>query len=159
MTPLEKAVHDENLLNKAEHMIFQLFEKALGKWADKPVTKKGVLIPAFNKAIPKLKTPKGVLAQFNYQMEEVGPPYIGGVLQVSMVLEKPLSFRTGRSFWVGGVRDGMYRPSKQDPRLQVVLSADHLIELSKKKESLYEEMRSIDLELSRSHIEDRLIHS
>ena len=159
MTPLEKAVHDENLLNKAEHMIFQLFEKALGKWADKPVTKKGVLIPAFNKAIPKLKTPKGVLAQFNYQMEEVGPPYIGGVLQVSMVLEKPLSFRTGRSFWVGGVRDEMYRPSKQDPRLQVVLSADHLIELSKKKESLYEEMRSIDLELSRSHIEDRLIHS
>lgn len=159
MTPLEKAVHDENLLNKAEHMIFQLFEKALGKWANKPVTKKGVLIPAFNKAIPKLKTPKGVLAQFSYRMEVVGPPYIGGVLEVSMVLEKPLSFVNGRSFWVGGVRDGMYRPSKEDPRLLVVLSADRLIELSKTKESLYEQMVAIDREISRSHIEDRLIRS
>jgi len=157
MTKLECAIHDQNLLNKAENMVRESFEKALEKFVGKLVAKKGIMIPSFKKAIPKIKVPKGVLADFSYKPEVAGPPYSIGTLTVHLVLEAPLSYRTARSFWVGSVQDGLYITSCEGRRLKDDFTVTRLNEMKRKKESLRKQMHDIDFELSKTGIDDRLI--
>jgi hypothetical protein len=157
MTPLECAVHDQNLLNKAENMLRESFEKATSKFQEKTIAnKKGTLTPTFKKAIPKLKVPKGVLAHFDY-MPEDGLRY--GSMSIRLVLENKLGTVNGRSFPVGSIRGGVFFPAECERNLEDQMTAQKLLDLKDEKRSLFKKLGEIDLEIASYGVNDRLIYS
>jgi hypothetical protein len=157
MTPLECAVHDQNLLNKAENMLRESFDKATSKFQEQTIAnKKGTLTPTFKKAIPKLMVPKGVLAHFDY-MPEDGLRY--GSMSIRLVLENKLGTVNGRSFPVGSIRGGVFFPAECERNLEDQMTAKKLLDLKDEKRSLFKKLNEIDLEIASYGVNDRLIHS